>query len=52
VDNINDWIKYGIEKGWAEQMCYTHDYPAMTDEESEKYYMDEDQCIPMLRVWL
>lgn len=49
---IDEWILMGIDNGWAEKFCYTHDSPPMDGEESERYYNDEEVCIPILRIWL
>lgn len=49
---IDEWIQIGIENGWAETFCYTHDIVPMNDDEADDYFGANDVCIPTIRVWL
>jgi hypothetical protein len=49
---IDQWIQYGLDMGYAETFCYTHDGSPMNDTEAEEYEQGDDPCIPTLRVWL
>lgn len=50
--NLEEWLEYGIKKGYAEQFCCIHDSPPMNDSEADAYYSGLEPCIPTLRVWL
>jgi len=50
---VDEWVQYGLDKGYADSYCYLHDSSPMTDEEEEEYVVEGgDPCIPTLRVWL
>jgi len=50
--SIDEWIDYGVERGYAEKFCYMHDSSPMEEWEAVGYDDGEDPCIPTLRVWL
>lgn len=48
---FEDWIKYGIEKGWCgPPVCYTHDGLPMTEEESQTDDLDA-YCLHVVRMY-
>ena len=49
---INDWIDYGIERGWATGACATHDGIPSTPAEDAAWEDGEDPCQPILRIWM
>jgi len=49
---MEQWVQYGIDKGFAETFCYMHDSAPMEDWEVQEYDEGGDPCIPTLRVWL
>lgn len=49
---IDQWIQYGLDKGYAETFCYMHDSAPMEEWEAKDYEEGNDPCIPTLRVWL
>ena len=50
---IDEWIKYGISKGYCTDVtCVTHIGVANTKEEEQEWDAGFDPCIPGMRVWL
>lgn len=51
LDNLNEWLSYGIEKGWiTEPFCNTHDGdPYMTDEEEQEWEEGGDPCCHVVK---
>lgn len=49
---IDQWIQYGLDKGYVETFCYMHDSAPMEEWEAKDYEEGSDPCIPTLRVWL
>ena len=51
LDNLNEWLSHGIEKGWiTEPFCNTHDGdPYMTDEEEQEWEEGGDPCCHVVK---
>jgi hypothetical protein len=50
---IDEWIKYGITKGYCtDATCVTHSGLSNTKEEEEEWDKGYDPCIPGLRLWI
>jgi len=49
---FHEWWQMGKDQGWAgEGYCETHDGTPWSNEESQLFDMDEDPCVPALRVY-
>jgi hypothetical protein len=49
--SFDEWIKFGIEKGWCgPPVCYTHDGLPMTEEEFSTDDID-GYCIHIVRMY-
>jgi len=50
---IDEWIKYGITKGYCTDVtCVTHNGLPNTKEEEQAWDDGWDPCVPGLRLWL
>jgi hypothetical protein len=51
-DELFDWLKHGIDKGWVtEPFCYTHDGdPYMSEEEQQEWEDGGDPCAPVIKL--
>lgn len=48
----DEWIKYGVDKGYAsDATCETHNGPELTEEEEKEFDEGGDPCVPILRLW-
>lgn len=47
----DEWLARGMERGWVEGACGTHDLPPMTSDEQKQFEEGYDPCIPVLRAW-
>ena len=49
VDDFDEWMRIGIEKGWiGPAVCSTHD-GIPTSEEEDLLWEEEDPCIHVIR---
>ena len=49
---FNEWITYGIEKGWCgPPVCYTHDGLPMSEQEMQEFYEGQDPCTHIVRMY-
>ena len=49
---FNEWVAYGVEKGWASfPVCDTHEGLPMTLEEEDEWADGYDPCSPAMRIW-
>lgn len=47
-----EWIRYGVDKGWiSEPACATHAGTPSTDEEDAAWEDGWDPCVFVLRLW-
>jgi len=51
-DEYNEWLLYGIKKGWiSAPVCDTHDGLPLTEKEIEQWDQGDDPCIPVIRLY-
>jgi hypothetical protein len=48
---FDEWLAVGLNAGYASPSCDTHDGPALTDDERDRFDAGGDPCVPVLRVW-
>jgi hypothetical protein len=49
---FNEWITYGIEKGWCgPPVCYTHDGLPMSEQEYAEFDEGQDPCTHVVRMY-
>jgi hypothetical protein len=49
---FNEWITYGIEKGWCgPPVCYTHDGLPMSEQEYTEFDEGQDPCTHIVRMY-
>lgn len=47
-----EWLKIGRENGWiSDPYCDRHEGITMTDEEMERWELDEDECLFAVRLY-
>lgn len=52
INNFDEWIVYGMEKGWCSPpLCETHDGLPMTQEEERGWEEGGDPCIHAIRLY-
>lgn len=51
-DTQEDWIRYGVEKGWCSlPKCATHDALPLSPEEQKEFERGYDPCLLGIRLW-
>jgi hypothetical protein len=49
---FDEWITYGIEKGWCgPPVCYTHDGLPMSEQEYAEFDEGQDPCTHVVRMY-
>ncbi len=49
---FDEWITYGIEKGWCgPPVCYTHDGLPMSEQEYAEFDEGQDPCTHIVRMY-
>jgi len=49
---FNEWVTYGIEKGWCgPPVCSTHDGLPMSEQEDKDFDEGQDPCIHIVRMY-
>ena len=49
---FDEWIAYGIEKGWCgPPVCYTHDGLPMSEQEYAEFDEGQDPCTHIVRMY-
>jgi len=49
---FNEWITYGIEKGWCgPPVCFTHDGLPMSEQEYAEFDEGQDPCTHVVRMY-
>jgi hypothetical protein len=49
---FDEWISYGIEKGWCgPPVCYTHDGLPMSEQEYAEFDEGQDPCTHVVRMY-
>jgi len=49
---FEDWMTYGIEKGWCgPPVCYTHDGLPMSEQEYAEFDEGQDPCTHVVRMY-
>jgi len=50
---IDEWIQYGIDKGYcSDATCVTHEGLPNTKEEEQAWEDGWDPCVPGIRLWI
>ena len=50
--SFEQWLEYGVEKGWCSRdVCSTHDGVPSTEEEDALWEEGHDPCVHVLRLW-
>lgn len=52
MEDFNDWLKFGVEKGWVTPgFCNTHEGdPYMSEEEEKEWDEGGDPCMFVIKV--
>ena len=52
VLNFDEWITYGIKKGWCgPPVCSTHDGLPMSEQEDTEFGEGQDPCVHIVRMY-
>jgi hypothetical protein len=51
IDAFYEWLKKGLDAGWVEEACATHDGVPSTDAEDAAWEAGSDPCQFVLRLW-
>ena len=50
---FDEWLRYGIGKGWASDVnCYTHEGFDLTPEDISEFDEGGDPCVHVVRIWV